>query len=177
MDAHNAGQNLGTRAGGENDRAQCSPIASRPLPEPLAGPGLYTALHLLHGKFRGPQQGRWWTGTDSFCESPANFGATESRSTNSDTANRFSYGISAKMTLLGTLRRQKRDYSDAIVPTIAPGGQIRSDTLDTAGLVLVYTPLDRVVVNVTAQREERKSNVDVLSYTVNTLAATVQWAF
>ncbi|HSQ04272.1 MAG TPA: XrtB/PEP-CTERM-associated polysaccharide biosynthesis outer membrane protein EpsL [Burkholderiales bacterium] len=88
-----------------------------------------------------------------------------------------SYELTAKMTLLGTLRRQKRDYSDAIVPALVPGGQVRSDTLDTAGLVLVYTPLERVVVNVSATREERKSNVGVLNYTVNSLSATVQWAF
>lgn len=88
-----------------------------------------------------------------------------------------SWQATAKITVLGTLRRQKRDYSDALVPTIVPGGQLRSDTLDVAGLAVVYTPIDRVVVNLSAQREQRKSNLGGLDYTADSLSATVQYSF
>lgn len=86
-----------------------------------------------------------------------------------------SWNVTAKITLLGTLRRQQRDYTDAT--GLVTGGNARRDTINAYGLVAVYNPIDRVYVNVSAQREERSSNIANQDYTVNVMGATVQYAF
>ena len=86
-----------------------------------------------------------------------------------------SWSVTEKITLLGTLRRQQRDYTDAT--GLVPGGSARRDTLTAYGLVAAYNPINRVFVNVSAQREERSSNIASQDYTVNVIGATVQYAF
>lgn len=85
------------------------------------------------------------------------------------------WAVTSKITLLGTLRRQDRDYTD---PTgLVPGGSARRDRINAYGVVAVYVPVDRVSVNLSAQREQRDSNIAGQDYTVNVLSATVQYAF
>lgn len=86
-----------------------------------------------------------------------------------------SWNVTEKVTLLGTLRRQERDYIDAT--GLVVGGSARRDTINAYGLVAVYNPINRVFVNVSAQREERNSNIANQDYTVNVIGATVQYAF
>jgi exopolysaccharide biosynthesis operon protein EpsL len=83
--------------------------------------------------------------------------------------------VTNRITLLGTIRRQERDYTD---PTgLVPGGSNRQDKLSAYGLVAVYNPRDRLYVNLSAQHERRDSNVGGQDYTVNVVSATVQWSF
>lgn len=85
------------------------------------------------------------------------------------------WSVTEKITLLGTLRRQQRDYLD---PTgLVPGGSNRRDTINAYGLVAVYTPIYHVSVNLSAQREQRNSNIAGQDYRVNVLSATVLWGF
>lgn len=83
--------------------------------------------------------------------------------------------VTEKVTLVGTLRRQERDYSDNT--GIVQGGSARHDRIDAYGLVAVWRPLQRTVVNLSAQREQRHSNTPGQDYTANVLSATVQFAF
>ncbi len=85
------------------------------------------------------------------------------------------WAVTDKVTLLGTLRRQERDYRDP--SGFVVGGTDRRDTIDAYGLVAVYNPINRVFVNVSAQREKRDSNIAGQDYTVNVVGATVQWGF
>ena len=86
------------------------------------------------------------------------------------------WAVTNRVTLLGTLRRQERDYLD---PTgLVVGGSNRRDRINAYGLVAVYTPpIEHVVVNFSAQREERTSNIAGADYNVNVIGATVQYAF
>lgn len=86
------------------------------------------------------------------------------------------WAVTNRITLLGTLRRQERDYLD---PTgLVPGGSNRRDRINAYGLVAVYTPpIEHVVVNFSAQREERRSNISGADYLVNVIGATVQYSF
>jgi hypothetical protein len=83
--------------------------------------------------------------------------------------------VSEKVTLLGTLRRQERDFTDNT--GIVPGGSARNDRIEAYGLVAVWRPMLRTTVNLSAQREERHSNTAGQDYKVNVLSATVQFAF
>lgn len=86
------------------------------------------------------------------------------------------WAVTNRVTLLGTLRRQQRDYLDAT--GLVLGGSARRDTINAYGLVAVYTPpIDHIVVNFSAQREQRKSNIAGADYNVNVVGATVQYAF
>lgn len=86
-----------------------------------------------------------------------------------------SWTVTEKVTLLGTLRRQERDFTDNT--GLVPGGSARNDRISAYGLVAVWRPLDRVVVNLSAQREARDSNTAGQDYSANVLAATLQYSF
>lgn len=100
--------------------------------------------------------------------------------TASSTARTFTiaptWAVTNRVTLLGTLRRQQREFVD---PTgLVAGGSSRRDTINAYGLVAVYTPpIDHVVMNFSAQREQRHSNIAGQDYEVNILSATLQYAF
>lgn len=86
------------------------------------------------------------------------------------------WAVTNRVTLLGTLRRQQRDYTD---PTgLVLGGSARRDTINAYGLVALYTPpIEHVVMNFSAQREQRHSNIAGADYEVNILSATLQYSF